>query len=195
MEPTWCPPGSCRPQVGPMLAPKTLLSGLAIKMFYDPEWLQVTYIYPCCIHWGQWRNPKGYGQDDRLPNHSNNAATPHGRHGASQVKTPTLPFLQRSVSANIVEKVKDPATDTLWGTATGYGRLHWIPLTNSSNAERDFMPRRPRNRRTNYEPCAYFLDLLYKQIAPSLVEYSSYFNSLRPSDAYMRQQNNHHWFI
>ena len=25
--PTWCPPGSCRPQVGPMLAPWTLLSG------------------------------------------------------------------------------------------------------------------------------------------------------------------------
>ena len=27
--PTWGPPGSCRPQVGPMLAPWTLLSGLA----------------------------------------------------------------------------------------------------------------------------------------------------------------------
>ena len=28
MGPTWGPPGSCRPQVGPMLAPWTLLSGL-----------------------------------------------------------------------------------------------------------------------------------------------------------------------
>ena len=27
MGPTWGPPGSCRPQVGPMLAPWTLLSG------------------------------------------------------------------------------------------------------------------------------------------------------------------------
>ena len=27
MWPTWGPPGSCRPQVGPMLAPWTLLSG------------------------------------------------------------------------------------------------------------------------------------------------------------------------
>ena len=27
MEPTWGPPGSCRPQMGPMLAPGTLLSG------------------------------------------------------------------------------------------------------------------------------------------------------------------------
>ena len=27
MEPTWGPPGSCRPQMGPMLAPWTLLSG------------------------------------------------------------------------------------------------------------------------------------------------------------------------
>ena len=27
MGPTWGPPGSCRPQIGPMLAPWTLLSG------------------------------------------------------------------------------------------------------------------------------------------------------------------------
>ena len=27
MRPTWGPPGSCRPQMGPMLAPWTLLSG------------------------------------------------------------------------------------------------------------------------------------------------------------------------
>ena len=27
MGPTWVPPGSCRPQMGPMLAPWTLLSG------------------------------------------------------------------------------------------------------------------------------------------------------------------------
>ena len=27
MRPTWGPPGSCQPQVGPMLAPWTLLSG------------------------------------------------------------------------------------------------------------------------------------------------------------------------
>ena len=30
MGPTWGPPGSCRPQMGPMLAPWTLLSGSAI---------------------------------------------------------------------------------------------------------------------------------------------------------------------
>ena len=29
MGPTWGPPGSCRPQMGPMLAPWTLLSGMA----------------------------------------------------------------------------------------------------------------------------------------------------------------------
>ena len=29
MGPTWGPPGSCRPQVGPMLVPWTLLSGLS----------------------------------------------------------------------------------------------------------------------------------------------------------------------
>ena len=30
MVPTWGPPGSCQPQMGPMLAPWTLLSGIAI---------------------------------------------------------------------------------------------------------------------------------------------------------------------
>ena len=30
MRPTWGPPGSCRSQMGPMLAPWTLLSGLAL---------------------------------------------------------------------------------------------------------------------------------------------------------------------
>ena len=31
MGPTWGPPGSCRPQMGPMLAPWTLLSGIFIS--------------------------------------------------------------------------------------------------------------------------------------------------------------------
>ena len=35
MGPTWGPPGSCRPQMGPMLAPGTLLSGYSlIKISY-----------------------------------------------------------------------------------------------------------------------------------------------------------------
>ena len=32
MGQTWGPPGSCRPQMGPMLAPRTLLSGLCNKI-------------------------------------------------------------------------------------------------------------------------------------------------------------------
>ena len=32
MGPTWDPPGSCRPQIGPMLAPWTLLSGLCMEI-------------------------------------------------------------------------------------------------------------------------------------------------------------------
>ena len=32
MGPTWGPPGSCRPQVGHMLAPRTLLSGEALVL-------------------------------------------------------------------------------------------------------------------------------------------------------------------
>ena len=35
MGPTWGPPGSCRPQVGPMLAPWILLSGGTFGYLYD----------------------------------------------------------------------------------------------------------------------------------------------------------------
>ena len=34
MGPTWGPPGSCRPQIGPMLAPWTLLSGMLFYVTY-----------------------------------------------------------------------------------------------------------------------------------------------------------------
>ena len=32
--PTWSPPGSCRPQMGPMLAPWTLLSGILLVLYW-----------------------------------------------------------------------------------------------------------------------------------------------------------------
>ena len=35
MGPTWGPPGSCRPQMGPMLAPWTLLSGMFVDAVID----------------------------------------------------------------------------------------------------------------------------------------------------------------
>ena len=35
MGPTWGPSGSCRPQMGPMLAPWTLLSGMSSLIGYD----------------------------------------------------------------------------------------------------------------------------------------------------------------
>ena len=38
MGPTWGPPGSCRPQVGPMTAPWTLLSGTLPLCPTDPEY-------------------------------------------------------------------------------------------------------------------------------------------------------------
>ena len=45
MGPTWDPPGSCRPQMGPMLAPWTLLSGYIwsvwiVRNVYDMWFLQ-----------------------------------------------------------------------------------------------------------------------------------------------------------
>ena len=42
MGPTWGPPGSCRPQMGPMLAPRTLLS----RVIYDGH-CQAKITNPC----------------------------------------------------------------------------------------------------------------------------------------------------
>ena len=40
MGPAWGPPGSCRPQMGPMLAPWTLLSGIVLPPFDSLQHLQ-----------------------------------------------------------------------------------------------------------------------------------------------------------
>ena len=39
--PTWGPPGSCRPQVSPMLAPWTLLSGTRPHSWYNQHWCRL----------------------------------------------------------------------------------------------------------------------------------------------------------
>ena len=57
MGPIWGSPGSCRPQMGPMLAPWSLLSGIALKYMLTPA----IYIYRTdsiyrSIH------PKNYGK-------------------------------------------------------------------------------------------------------------------------------------
>ena len=40
MGPTWGPPGSCRPQISPMLAPWTLLSGFILPYFISKtKWM------------------------------------------------------------------------------------------------------------------------------------------------------------
>ena len=39
MGPTWGPPGSCRPQMGPMLAPWTFLSGLGLHWLRLGAWI------------------------------------------------------------------------------------------------------------------------------------------------------------
>ena len=51
MGPTWGPPGSCRPQMGPMLAPWTLLSGiLVLWTIVMVIWWQTTaYVRLCNI--------------------------------------------------------------------------------------------------------------------------------------------------
>ena len=69
MEPTWGPPGSCRPQMGPMLASWTLLSGICFDVFIRTIvncYSVPLYLYPLShtimphlyklphILWGQW---------------------------------------------------------------------------------------------------------------------------------------------
>ena len=60
MGPTWGPPESCRPQMGPMLVPLTLLSGTyyhhsggncatAAKVYYWMQWM--TGNWPEPYHW------------------------------------------------------------------------------------------------------------------------------------------------
>ena len=51
MGPTWDPPGSCRPQVGPILAPWTLLSGVT---FVSSHHIDVTWhheYHDISYHW------------------------------------------------------------------------------------------------------------------------------------------------
>ena len=49
MGPTWGRPGSCRPQVGPMLAPWTLQSGMPSSHFFQGLWAQSHTAY-CIMH-------------------------------------------------------------------------------------------------------------------------------------------------
>ena len=60
MGPTWGPPGSCRPQMGPMLAPWTLLSGSSIiwcKSIFNHEIYIYLFKYKFCHPWIlQWKN-------------------------------------------------------------------------------------------------------------------------------------------
>ena len=52
MGPTWGPPGSCRPQMGPILAPWTLLLGMGYKAalvsFFFPDAAAGKYCYDIC---------------------------------------------------------------------------------------------------------------------------------------------------
>ena len=55
MGPAWGPPGSCRPQMGPMLAPWTLLLGLLIYvlsyiLYHDDHRNNNTIFFPLCCY-------------------------------------------------------------------------------------------------------------------------------------------------
>ena len=51
MGPTWGPPGTCRPQMGPMLDPWTLLSGMV-----SPGWLLFLWIPHFFCLWSCWQH-------------------------------------------------------------------------------------------------------------------------------------------
>ena len=50
MGPTWDPPGSCRPQVGPMLAPWSLLSGRIMFVTTTHKVLLLSASVCVCVH-------------------------------------------------------------------------------------------------------------------------------------------------
>ena len=51
MGPTWGPPGTCRPQMGPMMAPWIMLSG---KRTEQPQWASFQYK----VHLSRYRDPQ-----------------------------------------------------------------------------------------------------------------------------------------
>ena len=53
MGPTWGPPGSCRPQMGPMLAPWTLLSGIMRKSLHVKTASWLCYFFCPQVAFGQ----------------------------------------------------------------------------------------------------------------------------------------------
>ena len=74
MEPTWGPPGSCRPQRGPMLAPWTLLSG---KGLYQPlcvgalSQLHLLCVFPAgLVIWQQYVFGRPNGCTGRVIEHA-----------------------------------------------------------------------------------------------------------------------------
>ena len=49
MRPTWGPPGSCRPQMGPISAPRTLLSGVYhLSVFYPEYFIKFGIVWSTC---------------------------------------------------------------------------------------------------------------------------------------------------
>ena len=70
MEPTWGPPGSCPPQMGPMNAPWTLLSGVFCIDVVISSTPMVSFTHVALLHWDnrtlsqfQWSNVVGYHDD------------------------------------------------------------------------------------------------------------------------------------
>ena len=113
MGPTWGPSGSCQPQMGPMLTPWTLLSGL---LPFLRTWCPCTdnQIRPARL--GQGREPTANGT------HRRHHWDPHcdpGQHGYGQI-------MMTSSNGSIF-----PVTVHLYGEFTGH---QWIPLTKTSDA-------------------------------------------------------------
>ena len=73
MGPTWGPPGSCRPRMGPMLAPWTLLSGMSLSkticvilsdckniLYHFPFFIFVTVHNPMFYSWQLFDTKESY---------------------------------------------------------------------------------------------------------------------------------------
>ena len=123
MGSTWGPPGSCRPQLGPILAPQTLLSELwrySIPVLVDsgdelPQQSKAGHSSICVLCGAFNQLQERHNERDSVSNHQ-----PHDC------------LLNRLFKAQIKENIEAPRHWPLWEEFTGD---RWIPRTKASSAE------------------------------------------------------------
>ena len=136
MGPTWGPPGPCRPQMGPMLAPWTLLSGLLwLRVFLTSIWMRLKNmaIVQLWVPWSLVVNRHWYTSSTCL--HKRYTMMPMQTNTKRQhysdvtwtswrFKSPEFPLYIPLFIRQIKDNAKAQSHGPLWGESTGD---RWIP--------------------------------------------------------------------